>query len=133
MRLTAYALQGIVSAVAWEVEVVDEVGDWYAQLDEVDTDAVNAAVEMLEELGPGLGRPVVDSVKGSRLHNLKELIPPGTNIRILFIFDPRRTAILLVGGDKAGRWKEWYEEAIPIAEAKYEEYLAELKQEGLLT
>lgn len=51
---------------------------------------------------------------------------------MLFAFDPRRTAILLLGGDKTGRWEEWYEEAIPQAEALYAEYLEELRKEGLL-
>lgn len=44
-------------------------------------------------------------------------------MRILFVFDPRREAILLVAGDKSGRWREWYREAIPVAEARYDEYL----------
>jgi hypothetical protein len=65
---------------------------------------------------------------GSRLHNLKELRPGSSGaseVRILFIFDPARNAVLLVAGDKAGRWQEWYREAIPAAEAAYEAYLKE--------
>ncbi|MFC4061871.1 type II toxin-antitoxin system RelE/ParE family toxin [Planomonospora corallina] len=72
---------------------------------------------------PGLGRPLVDTITGSSIQNLKEL-RPGT-VRILFAFDPWRSSILLVAGDKAGRWKSWYEEAIPLAEHRYEVYLKE--------
>ena len=79
-----------------------------------------------------MGRPLVDTLSHSRLSNLKELRPPSTFIRILFAFDPRRVAILLIGGDKQKRWSAWYRENIPIAEQLYEEYLAELRQEGLL-
>jgi hypothetical protein len=53
-------------------------------------------------------------------------------IRVLFIFDPRRTALLLLGGAKAGAWKEWYEHAVPAADELYEVYLEELRKEGLL-
>jgi hypothetical protein len=81
------------------------------------------AVDALAENGPGLGRPLVDTIHGSSLANLKEL-RPGT-IRILFVFDPWRSSILLVAGDKAGRWKSWYEAAIPLAEQRYEIYLKE--------
>ena len=63
---------------------------------------------------------------------MKELRPRGGNLRILFVFDPRRIAILLLGGDKIGRWQAWYEEAIPIADRLYDEYLAELRREELL-
>ena len=82
------------------------------------------------ERGPTLGRPFVDTIEGSRFPNMKELRPPGGNIRVLFAFDPRRTAILLLGGDKTGRWKAWYEENVPAADALYEEHLEELREEG---
>ena len=79
------------------------------------------------------GRPIVGEIAGSRIHNLKELRPPSTSIRVLFVFDPRRAAILLVAGDKAEHgWKAWYVEAIPEAERLYAEYLEELRKEGLL-
>jgi hypothetical protein len=63
---------------------------------------------------------------------MKELRPPATNIGILFAFDPRRVAILLIGGDKTDRWQEWYDKNIPIADAVYDEYLEELRREGEL-
>lgn len=76
--------------------------------------------------GPSIGRPLVDRLAGSRLHNLKELRPVSSGaseVRILFIFDPVRNVVLLIAGDKSGRWKEWYADAIPAAEAAYEAYL----------
>jgi hypothetical protein len=118
----------------WEVEFTDEFGRWFDALTDAEQDAIDATMTHLMARGPGLGRPLVDTITGSRLANLKELRPPvGVHrLRILFLFDPRRTAILLVGGDKTGRWQEWYREAIPEAERLYEEHLRELREEGLL-
>ncbi|MFI6456004.1 type II toxin-antitoxin system RelE/ParE family toxin [Streptosporangium amethystogenes] len=79
------------------------------------------------EGGPGLGRPLVDTITASRLQNLKEL-RPGT-VRILFAFDPWRSSILLVAGDKAGQWNASYRQAIPLAEQRYEIYLKERQVE----
>ncbi|MFG2013724.1 type II toxin-antitoxin system RelE/ParE family toxin [Actinomadura geliboluensis] len=84
---------------------------------------------------PGLGRPLVDRLEGSEIHNLKELRPGSagrSEIRILFVFDPWRSAILLVGGDKSGDWSGWYRRAIPRAEELYVDYLKEREgEEGL--
>ena len=118
--------------MAWEVEYTDQFGQWYRELDERSRDRVIAAVEALEEQGPGLGRPFVDTVKGSRHANMKELRPIGGSLRILFAFDPRRMAILLIGGDKTNRWQAWYREFIPIAGRLYDEHLETLETEGLL-
>jgi len=120
--------------VAWEINGTDEFADWFGALPETDQDEVIAVVELLAEYGPELGRPYADRLAGSKYHNLKELRPRGTarHLRILFMFDPRREAILLVGGNKQGQWSAWYAEAIPRAEQLYEEYLEELKAEGLL-
>jgi len=68
----------------------------------------------------------------SSVSNLKELGPLGSSIRILFVFDPHRTAVLLLGGDKAGQWNTWYAENVPKAEALYRDYLDELRSEGEL-
>ena len=116
----------------WEVEYTDEFGAWYEGLDEATQDAIIAAVEFLRDKGPGLARPLVDTLEGSRHPNLKELRPPGGHIRILFAFDPRRLAILLIGGDKRHRWREWYEVMIPVADRLYDEHLETLRREGLL-
>jgi putative transposase len=78
--------------------------------------------------GPALGRPLVDRIRGSRIHHLKELRPGSagrSEIRVLFAFDPTRSALLLLGGDKAGNWQRWYRQNIPIAEQLYLEYTSE--------
>ena len=117
--------------MAWELYLTEEVDAWLDQLAASDRESyelVVAGVEVLAEVGPNLGRPLVDRIKGSRLHNLKELRPGssgGTELRILFTFDPWRSAILLVAGDKAGNWSAWYRRAIPLAERLYEKYLHE--------
>ena len=92
---------------------------------------VEAAVDVLSEYGPTLGRPLVDTLTGSKLANLKELRPRQTMIRVWFVFDPWRSAILLVAGDKSGQWSNWYRQAIPQAEALYEIYVKErVEEEG---
>jgi hypothetical protein len=116
----------------WEVFQTDEVAAWMEQLrrdDPIAAQHVEAAVDVLSEHGPTLGRPLVDTLVGSRLANLKELRPRQTMIRILFVFDPWRSAILLVGGDKTGQWATWYQHAIPQAEMLYEIYLKERAEE----
>lgn len=105
----------------WDVILLEEVETWYFTLDEDAIAAVTGAIDLLELEGPTLGRPTVDKVKGSTFHSMKELRPAGTSIRLLFIFDPQRQAILLLGDDKAGNWKDWYDENIPIADRRYEE------------
>lgn len=116
----------------WEVEYTDQFGDWWETLDAHERASLDVAVEMLELRGPALGRPFVDSIKGSRHRNMKELRPVGEYLRVLFAFDPRRRAILLIGGDKTNRWQSWYEEMIPVADELYDEHLAILREEGLL-
>lgn len=109
----------------WEIEV-DLVEDWILALSSSDYDLLLAALRVLAREGPALGRPLVDTIKGSAIKNLKELRPGSTGrseIRVLFAFDPRRRAILLVAGDKAGRWEKWYEKNIPLAEKRFEEHL----------
>lgn len=120
--------------MTWEIEGTDQFVDWYRSLASEEIDSVDAVVEMLGEEGPNLGRPHADTLEGSRLENLKELRPPGAGkfLRILFVFDPRRQAILLLGGNKEGNWKKWYKTAIPEAEQLYGEYLDELEAEGLI-
>lgn len=111
----------------WEVFIVNEVRDWIAALDEATHARVVQAIDALAEYGPGLGRPLVDTIHSSAVANLKEL-RPGT-VRILFVFDPWRSSILLVAGDKAGMWNAWYRDAIPLAEQRYAVYLKERAEE----
>ena len=119
--------------MTWDVEGTAEFQDWYVNLSEDQQDRIDAAVELLAQRGPSLGRPYVDTISASRYANLKELrVRQGGNLRMLFMFDPRRTAIMLFGGDKTGQWNAWYERAIPEAERLFEEYLRELREEGLL-
>lgn len=115
------AILGRVGAEEWDVYVVDEVREWIDALDPVSHARVVQAIDLLAEVGPGLGRPLVGTITGSSMANLKEL-RPGT-VRILFAFDPWRSSILLVAADKAGQWNAWYREAIPLAERRYEAYL----------
>lgn len=103
--------------MVWEVILVDEVDDWFVKLPKDDAERVAGAIDQLAEHGPMLGRPTADTITGSTLPNLKELRPG--SIRILFCFDTRRQAILLVAGDKAGQWQKWYDENIPIAEQRF--------------
>lgn len=87
-----------------------------------------AAIELLEERGPSLGRPAVDRIAGSRHHNMKELRSFGGHLRALFAFDPKRRAIVLLGGDKTNDWSGWYDRNVPVADDLFDEYL---RQEGL--
>lgn len=117
----------------WEVVLLAEVEEWFLDLcgsDPTTANRVMEAVDHLAEAGPGLGRPLVDRIHGSRLHNLKELRPGSTGrteIRLLFVFDAEREAVILVAGDKAGQWNRWYKENIPVAERRYEDYMVERK------
>jgi len=95
-------------------------------------DLISEAIDLLAERGPAKGRPLVDRRQGSRYHNMKELRPGSagsTEVRLIFAFDPTREAIFLVAGDKSGRWKTWYQAAIPVADERFEQHLRDLKQE----
>ncbi|MGW0180787.1 type II toxin-antitoxin system RelE/ParE family toxin [Nocardia sp. NPDC003345] len=121
--------------MSFRLEMVDEMREWLHRLrhdDRATAILVGQAITALLDEGPALGRPLVDRIQGSPLlHNLKELRPgsAGTSeIRILFVFDPERNAVLLVAGDKSGSWTRWYREAIPVAESRYAEYLENRKR-----
>lgn len=89
--------------------------------------SVNVAIDMLADVGPGLGRPLVDTLQGSSLSNLKELRPRSGRdvaVRVLFVFDPWSQAVLLAAGNKAGDWSGWYKAAIPVAEVAFEGWVA---------
>jgi hypothetical protein len=116
----------------WEIEGTNEFAVWYAGLTEPEVSAVNAAIDKLAAVGPGLRRPLVGHIEGSRHAHMRELIIPYHNLRVLFAFDLRRAAILLLGGDKTDRWQDWYDENVPRADALYDAYLTELKKEGVL-
>lgn len=117
----------------WEIEFTDEFGAWWDSLSEDEQESVAASVEVLRRLGPNLPRPHADVLKGSKHSNMKELRTQheGRPIRTLFAFDPRRTAILLIGGDKTGDGR-FYERMIPLADRLYDEHLETLRREGLI-
>ncbi|MEA3076510.1 MAG: hypothetical protein QOF60_1418 [Actinomycetota bacterium] len=117
----------------WEVEVTDQFVEWWRDLMPDQRESVTDRVDLLAERGPDLGRPVVDRIQTSRHHNMKELrAARGGALRVLFMFDPRRQVILLIGGDKSGEWSAWYESAVPLADDLYDDYLDELQREGLI-
>lgn len=119
-------------ALDWDVDL-ELVELWLLELDQRSYEQVVAAVELLGEIGPQLGRPLVDSVVGSRHKNMKELRPGSSGrseLRILFAFDPERRAIVLIGGDKAGNWKKWYRDNIPIADHRFDDHLKQLRGES---
>nr|WTA69885.1 type II toxin-antitoxin system RelE/ParE family toxin [Micromonospora sp. NBC_00855] len=114
----------------WAIKTTTHVRDWLRSLRETDPAtyrSVNVAIDMLADSGPGLGRPLVDTLRGSTISNLKELRPRSGRdvaVRVLFVFDPWSQAVLLVAGNKAGDWNRWYDKAIPVAEIAYEGWLA---------
>ena len=112
----------------WEVAYTDEFEAWWESLTEQEQSDVDAKVRLLQGRGPQLGRPHADTVNGSRHVNMKELRiqHAGRPYRVLFAFDPRRSAILLLGGDKTGN-PRWYEENIPVADRLLDEHLRALK------
>ena len=101
----------------------EEVAEWLGELSEGDYQQVLAALDALAVDGPALGRPFVDSVKGSRHANMKELRPRGGNLRLLFAFDTERLGIVRVAGDKTNNWTKWYRANIPIADERFQEHL----------
>jgi hypothetical protein len=119
--------------MTWEVEYTDEFGAWWAELDEARQDRIAATVALLAAQGPALQFPHSSGINGSRHAHMRELrVRTGGNpLRIFYAFDPRRTAILLIGGDKTGR-DRFYEEYVRLADNLYDVYLEELRTEGLL-
>ncbi len=116
-----------------EVEYTDEFGNWWEGLTEGEQNDIVAIVDLLVARGTSLGFPHSSSIKTSRHSHMRELRVQsgGKPIRVFYAFDPRRNAILLIGGDKTGK-KRFYEEYTPIADRLYDEYIAELRQEGLI-
>jgi hypothetical protein len=111
------------------VEFTDEFGDWWEGLNTGEQKSVDRYVSLLQQLGPGLTRPYADAIHGSEFPNMRELRVQheGRPYRVLYAFDPRRTAILLLGGDKTGN-SRWYEEMVPKADALFTRYLREIEK-----
>ena len=117
----------------WTVEYTDEFGDWWAMLTEDQQDDVAASVGVLTAMGPHLPYPHSSGIATSRHAHMRELRvqSSGRPLRVFYAFDPRRTAILLIGGDKTGD-DRFYERHAPIADRLYDEYLDELRKEGTI-
>jgi hypothetical protein len=119
--------------MSWNVEFTDEFGYWWNTLDEGEQDSIAVTVILLEQKGPMLPFPYSSGIEGSRHAHMRELRiqHKGDPYRVLYAFDPRRSAILLIGGNKAGN-DRWYVENIPIADDLYDDHLKLLEDEGLL-
>ncbi len=115
----------------WEVEYSDEFEVWWNSLSEAEQEDVNAKVILLQRFGPALRRPHSDVVASSRHSHMKELIiqHAGRPYRVLYAFDPGRSAILLLGGDKTGD-ERWYDRYVPVADRLYDEHLARIRLES---
>ncbi len=133
MLLTLYSLKYIIRPMAWEIEYTNELGIWWSQLTEAEQVSVNASVLLLASQGPQLPFPHSLGINGSRHEHMRELRVQnqGRPYRVLYAFDPRRAAILLIGGDKTGD-NRWYEKTIPVADRLYDEHLETLRKEGLI-
>jgi hypothetical protein len=114
----------------WPVATTDEFDEWFAELSDDAQAEIIAKVELLKVLGPALGRPHADTLKGSKHANMKELRADTAQqvLRIAFAFDPERSAILLVGGDKSGvSQKRFYKRLIAKADELFDAHLTRAK------
>lgn len=117
--------------MTWEIEYTDQFEQTWNALSEDEQHAINQRVRLLQDRGPDLGRPYVDGIKTSRHSNMKELIVPEgpSEFRVLFAFDPKRSALLLILGDKSPNdpntpnWNAWYDTMVPIADDLFTKHL----------
>jgi hypothetical protein len=114
----------------WEVEYTDEFNEWWETLTEDEQKRVAFVVNLLRKAGPSLPFPYSSNVKSSRHKAMRELRSQheGRPLRTFYAFDPRRTAILLIGGEKSGD-DMFYETMVPIADKIYDNYLKEIREE----
>jgi hypothetical protein len=119
--------------VEWEIEFTDEFEQWWCGLRADEQENVDAVIGVLKTRGPNLRRPYSGLIVTSKHAHMKELIiqHAGRPYRVLYIFDPRKAAILLIGGDKTGD-ERWYDRCVPVADRIYDEYLRQLREEGLI-
>ena len=115
----------------WGVEYTDEFENWWESLDEDEQESITSCVLLLEARGPMLAYPFSSGIEQSRHPHMRELRIQhgGRPYRVLYAFDPRRVAILLIGGDKTGD-DRWYDKYVPIADKIYEEHIEALKKES---
>lgn len=119
--------------MAWEIEGTDQFAGWFERLNDDEQVSVGRVVELLVEHGPSLPHPYSSGITRSRHPHMRGLRIQhrGHPYRVLYAFDPRRTAILLLGGDKTGQGR-WYEVHVPIADNLHDEYIEDLTKEGLI-
>ncbi|MFN5511298.1 MAG: type II toxin-antitoxin system RelE/ParE family toxin [Burkholderiales bacterium] len=117
---------------AWEVEFTQEFESWWSNCSQAEQISIAASVRLLEVQGPSLGYPYSSSIRGAKLRHLRELRTQhqGRPLRTLYAFDPRRTAVLLLGGDKTADAR-WYQVWVPRAEALYAAHIEQLRKKGL--
>jgi hypothetical protein len=116
----------------WKIRQTEEFAKWFSQSSKRLQDDILIHIEVLRQIGPHLGRPYADTLKGSSLKNLKELrFRSGSKVlRIFFIFDSDRIGVLLIGGDKAGSGdKIFYDQMIAKSEKVYIKYLEQRKKD----
>lgn len=133
MDLTAYDIKSIILPMSWNVLFHDAFDMEFSSLKKDLQDELLAHAHLLAEFGPNLGRPTVDTLKGSRHTNMKELrfAWNGQVWRVAFAFDPQRQAILLVGGDKGGTdMRRFYKRLINVADERYDEHLSTLTRQS---
>ena len=114
----------------WVIVRTPEVERWLRRLTEKDRLRIEGSIEQLRLDGPSLVAGRSKLIKTSRHHNMKELRSVGGHLRVLYAFDPRQRAVLLVGGDKAGDWNGWYSKYVKVADAAYSKHLRSLGKEG---
>lgn len=99
----------------------DEFARWSQRLPAERQAKLEGAIRRVREGGPNLGRPHVDVIHGSKLHKLKE-VRVDRGVRVLFAFDSKQDAVMLLGGDKTGKWNRWYPKMVQRAERLYREH-----------
>lgn len=115
----------------WGIEYTDHFSKWWDSLSEEEQISVDASIRLLEHFGPNLRFPYSSDLKGSKFGQMRELRiqHQGKPYRVLYAFDPRRVAILLIGGNKQGN-KNWYKKSVPTADKLYEKHVKSLKGKG---
>ena len=124
---------GAESPYVWDVEYTDQFSQWWDDLTLAEQRSIGLGVDLLEERGPNLDFPHSSGIRSSRHSNMRELRVQsgGRPLRIFYAFDPRRSAILLIGGDKTGN-NRFYARFVRQADDLYDEHLAILRREGLI-
>jgi hypothetical protein len=117
----------------WEIEYTEEFENWWNTLDESEQEDVDSCVGLLMKEGPGLPFPFSSGITGSKHKHMRELRiqHKGQPYRVLYAFNPKRVAILLLGGNKTGD-DRWYKRNVPIADKLYDDHLIELRKEGFI-